>query len=163
MSTYSKERKESVLSKLLPPNNCSVAELSKLEGISIATLYHWRNQARATGTFMPNDSNTQQWDKHTRFAVVLETASMNESERSAYCREKGLYPDQIAQWRQACIDGIDEPVMDAKTARTTVRDLKQSKKKLERELRRKDKALAEAAALLVLQKKYQALWEDEDQ
>jgi transposase len=35
-------------------------------------------------------------------------------------------------------------------------------RELEKELRRKDKALAEAAALLVLQKKVQAIWGDAD-
>ena len=161
MPKYSQERKDSVLKKLLPPNSYSVAALSKIEGISPQTLYHWRHQATAAGVFVPNDPSSQQWDKHTRFSVVLETASMNAEELSAYCREKGIYPSQVESWKQACINGVEEPVVDSKVARSQVKELKQSKKKLERELKRKDKALAEAAALLVLQKKYQALWEDE--
>ena len=162
MPKYSQERKESVLMKLLPPNNESVAAISKAEGISIQTLYHWRRQATASGVVMPKESDSQHWDKHARFTVVLETASLNEAEVSAYCRERGLYPTQVEQWRQACIEGVGEPEVDGKTARAQLKTLRKDKQTLQRDLKRKNKALAEAAALLVLQKKYQALWEDEE-
>jgi transposase-like protein len=162
MPKYSIERKESVLLKLLSPGGCSITELSSEQGISVQTLYAWRNKARQSGVFMPNNKSSERWDKQTKFTVVLETGSLNDEELSAYCREKGLYPRQVQQWRDACLQGIDTPVVDAKAVRVEVRELKQSKKALERELRRKDKALAEAAALLVLAKKYRPLWGDEE-
>jgi len=65
----------------------------------------------------------------------------------AYCRQKGLYPNQVQEWREACLHGVESPSVDPKVIRSEVRDLKQDKKSLERELLRKDKALAEAAAL----------------
>jgi transposase-like protein len=162
MPKYSIERKESVLSKLLHPGSYSVAELSREEGITEQTLYAWRNKARQSGVFMPNNESPKRWDRQTKFSVVLETQAMNEQELSSYCREKGLYSKQVNEWRDACLNGIDTPDVDAKAIRSEVRDLKQDKKVLERELRRKDKALAEAAALLVLAKKYRPLWEDEE-
>ena len=80
--------------------------------------------------------------------------------RLQYCRSKGLYPEQIARWKQACIEGTSsqnprEQATDSqlKIARKQIRDL-------EKDLRRKEKALAESAALLILQKKFNALWED---
>jgi len=111
---------------------------------------------------MPNKQSPDRWDKQTKFAVVLETGSMNTQELSAYCREKGLYPKQVHEWRDTCLNAIDAPTFDPKAIRVEVRGLKQDKKTLERELHRKDKALAEAAALLVLAKKYRPLWEDEE-
>lgn len=162
MPKYSLERKESVLSKLLNPDGCSIAELSQAEGISSQTLYAWRNKARESGAFMPNHQSPKRWDKQTKFAVVLETSSFNEQELSSYCREKGLFPSQVLEWRDACMNGIETPPIAPKAARVEVRELKKSQKVLEREIRRKDKALAEAAALLVLAKKYRPLWEDEE-
>ena len=77
MPKYSIDRKESVLSKLLSPDRCSISELSRSEGISQQTLYAWRNKARQSGVLMPNKKSPDRWDKQTKFAVVLETASMN--------------------------------------------------------------------------------------
>ena len=87
---------------------------------------------------------------------------MNAQALSAYCRKKGLYPDQVHAWRNACINGINGPKVDPKAVRKEVSGLKKDKKILEAQIHRKDKALAEAAALLVLAKKYRPLWEDEE-
>ena len=111
---------------------------------------------------MPNKKTPERWDKQTKFTVVLEAASMNAQALSAYCREKGLYPDQVHAWRNACLNGINEPKVDPKAVRKEVSGLKKDKKALEAQIHRKDKALAEAAALLVLAKKYRPLWEDEE-
>lgn len=96
-----------------------------------------------------------------KFAVVVETVSMNEAELSEYYREKGLYPEQIAQWRETCIAGTQT---DAERRKTEARQAKQDRreiKKFKSELNRKDKALAETAALLALRKKLNTLWEDD--
>lgn len=85
MPKYSIERKESILSKLLTPGGCSVAELSTEEGISKKTLYAWRNEARQSGVFMPNNESAERWDKQSKFSVVLETQAMNAHELSSYC------------------------------------------------------------------------------
>ena len=110
---------------------------------------------------MSDTSSSSRWDKRRKFAAVLETASLNAEELSAYCREKGLYPNQVEQWRDACMNGIESASLDPKQTRNQVRELKKDKQQLERELRRKEKALSESAALLVLAKKYRPLWEDE--
>jgi hypothetical protein len=92
---------------------------------------------------------------------VVETAVLNEAERGEYCRQRGRYPEQLQAWRRACEQAnagkaASRPKNEAQADKRRIQDL-------ERELRRKDKALAEAAALLVLRKKAQAIWgKDED-
>ncbi|WP_419607387.1 transposase [Thiolapillus sp.] len=89
---YPKERKEAVLKKMLPPNNKPIQELAQEEGICEATLYNWRNQARAEGRLLPESGSTPAgWCAADKFAAVVETAAMNEAALSAYCRERGLY------------------------------------------------------------------------
>ncbi|MCB0628066.1 MAG: transposase, partial [Saprospiraceae bacterium] len=124
------------------------------------TLYNWLKQARNQGVPVPGSraGNSEQWSGEAKFAVVVETLSMTEAEKAAYCREKGLYPEQIERWRQACIGGVGNQRDDAEPLRNARNEIKRLKRKIDR----KDKALAESAALLVLSKKFQALWEDED-
>ena len=93
--------------------------------------------------------------------MVLETAGLNATELSAYCRERGLYPEQVERWRQAATDANEKPVHTLKEQKELERLRAQDQreiKRLKKELTRKDKALAEAAALLLVTKKMQALW-----
>jgi len=159
MPRYATERKATVLNRLLPPHNRPIHEVAQAEGISEATLYNWLKQAREEGHAVPGSgkANPESWGGEAKFAVVLETAGMNASELGEYCRCKRLYPEQVARWKQACITGVgtgepagNEPL---KHARKQIRQL-------EKDLRRKEKALAESAALLILQKKFNALWGD---
>ncbi len=160
---YSTERKESILKKMLPPNNASIAALAKEEGISDATLYNWRTQARNKGRLMPDSDNTSNgWTSRDKFAAVMETVAMNQSEKAAYCREKGLYPEQLAQWKQACEKANDWDQASEKELKAATQSERKKVKRLQKELDRKEKALAEAAALLVLRKKYNALFEDHE-
>jgi transposase len=76
-----------------------------------------------------NSDSSNKWDHQTKFTVVLETAAMNEQERSTYCCEKGLYPTQIEDWREACLNGVDEAPISPKAARDEIRALKKDKKK----------------------------------
>ena len=93
-----------------------------------------------------------------KFAAVLETAALNESELSAYCRERGLYPNQVKEWRAACEQANDWDRAQNKRLQDNTRNADKRIKELQRELNRKEKALAETAALLVLRKKAQAIW-----
>ena len=160
---YPTERKEAVLRKMLPPNNKTIPEIAKEEGISEGTLFNWRKTARAEGRLMPNgDTTPAGWCAADKFAAVVETASLNESDLSAYCRERGLYPEQIRQWREACEQANDWDRKQNKRLKKARKADEKRIKDLERELGRKDKALAETAALLVLRKKAQAIWGDSE-
>ena len=153
MSTaYSLERRDAVLKKFLPPHNLTVQQVSEQEGIAVSTLYTWRKNARQKGIAMPSQNN--KWSPQDKLNIIVETAHLNEEELGQYCREKGLYPEQIEQWKEQAVSGFEKKVPKLAPSK----EIRQLKK----EIRRKDKALAEAAALLVLQKKLQTLWEDEE-
>ena len=85
------------------------------------------------------------------------TASMDEAARGAWCRKNGVYPQELAAWRESATQALAEPE-DARATPQQTRADKRRIKELERELRRKDKALAETAALLVLSKKLEAIF-----
>ena len=164
MKRYSEERKQAVLVKMMPPQNKSAMELSEATGIPYQTLYSWRKQAKDKGCAVPgNNKNPENWSSSDKFAIVLEVASLNEAELGEYCRKKGLYAEQIEQWKQACMNANATQVESNKADKERSKYDKKKIKKLERELNRKEKALAETAALLVLQKKAQEIWgEPED-
>jgi len=103
------------------------------------------------------------WPAEARFAVVLETAALSEIELSEYCRRKGLYPEQVSAWRLACITGQQTEKAQRQAEREQAKTDKKRIRELERELRRKDKALAETAAILVLRKKLNAYWGDDSE
>ena len=96
MARYSDERKAAILKKLLPSLNMIVAEVSRLEGVSDKTLYHWRTKAKQSGLPVPGKKpTTESWSSDAKLAVIIETAVLSESELSRYCRKKGLYKEQI--------------------------------------------------------------------
>lgn len=160
---YSRERKSAVLTKMLPPNNMPLGQLAREEGISAATLAKWRAEARAKGQFLPDaNAGPDGWTSRDKHGAVTETASLNEAELGEYCRRRGIYPEQLAVWRDACERANDwERAATSRIARET-RDDKKRIQQLERELARKEKALAEAAALMILRKKVDAIWGRKD-
>lgn len=91
-----------------------------------------------------------------KLSEILETATLNEHELSEYCRQNGLYPEEVKGWRKNCIQANQPHCPRAE--RKQVREQAGMIKELQAELQRKDKALAETATLLVLQKKTQAIW-----
>ena len=157
MSQYAEELKASIIAKMLPPNNVSVPQLSQETGIPKDTLYTWRLKHRkANGQGGPQALPSAGLSSEEKFAMVVETAHLNELELSEYCRRKGLYPAQLSAWRNTCLQA--NASAPAKAEREKLSQQAKTIKQLEAELRRKEKALAEAAALLILEKKIQALW-----
>ena len=154
-----------MLKRMLPPNTMAIRQLSQAEGISEATLHKWRAEARGKGQLLPDaDTGPEGWSSRDKFAAVVETAALNEADLAEYCRKRGLYPAQITAWRSACAQANDwaRIGIGASTARLgqATKNEKKRIKDLERELARKDRALTEAAALLVLRKKASAIWGD---
>ncbi len=89
MPSYSEERKQRILNKLLPPSNMTVAEVSRQEGIGVQTLHNLRDKAKQQGRPVPgSEPTTEHWSAEAKFATVLETASLNEAELSEYCAQK---------------------------------------------------------------------------
>ena len=159
MTKYPDEFKSSIIAKMLAPNNIPVQQLARQTGIPKDTLYAWRSKHRKSPSIATEQpSAAGELSSEQKFTVVIESASLNEVELGEYCRRKGLYPQQIQAWRDSCMqaNAAAAQKLDRAKSKEQTRYIKQ----LEAELRRKEKALAEAAALLVLQKKVQALWED---
>lgn len=164
MPRYSPEQKQAILSKVLPPQSRSVREVALEDGVNYQTLYYWLKQVRKSSQALPGkQSKMSNLSDAAKFSVVIETASLSEAELSQYCREKGLYPEQVHAWKSECMLGFQHgkalKVAEKKQAKVDKQEIKQLKK----ELRRKEKALAETAALLVLRKKLNALWEDDEE
>ncbi|CAA6805806.1 MAG: Transposase IS3/IS911 family protein [uncultured Thiotrichaceae bacterium] len=164
MTHYSSERKESVLKKLLPPHSMTVAAVAREEGVCEQTLYNWRNQAKQAGRPVPGKTkHSDQWSAESKLAVVIETTPLSESELSQYCREKGLYSDQVKTWKSECLSGFQVSAEQRKQSARQAQADKAEIKDLKRDLRIKEKALAETAALLVLRKKLHAFWGEDNE
>ena len=163
MPRYDEEFKAKVVEKMMPPNARTVADVHRETGISEPTLYAWRRQFQNRGEAVPADpGNPESWSGRDKLAVVIETAALNEQALSEYCRREGLYPEQVERWKEAAMAGSADPQRLTRDERAAWQKDKKRARNLERELRRKEKALAEAAALLVLKKKAQAIWGDDE-
>lgn len=144
---------------MMPPANRTVSELAEETGITTVTLYAWRKQARAAGAVVPGDGKSPDgWSSQEKFRVVLESAALNETELGEYCRRKGLYVEQIREWRAACEQANASAQERSRSEREQSKAARQRIRNLERERKRDKAALAEAAALLLLRKKAEAIW-----
>lgn len=161
---YSPELKEALLRRMLPPNNESITKISREEGISEQTLRNWRDKARADGTAAPGtDAVPDDWSTQDKFLIVVETASMSEAELAEYARKKGLYVEQIKAWRDACMNANGGVAKQAAELSKKLKESERANRRLQKELERKEKALVETAALLVLRKKADAIWGDPEE
>jgi transposase-like protein len=137
-----------------------VARISEELGIHVMTLYKWRKAWRLQGEVVPaSEKEPEGWNAADKFTVVLESAGLNATELSAYCRERGLFPEQVSRWRQAAQDANAKPVLTMAEQKELEKLRAQDQreiKALRKELQLKEKAMAEMAALLVLQKKWDA-------
>ena len=102
----------------------------------------------------------QDWSAEEKLQVVMEAASVPEEQLGAFLRNKGIHETHLRQWRSQMLQGLHDKTSGKKGGRKRKED--KEIKELKKELARKDKALAEAAALLILKKKAQAIWGDED-
>ena len=161
---YAPEFKADLIAKLLPPQNVPVLELARESGVPKDTLYCWRLQARrqAHEGVTNRSSSLNDWPSRARFEAVLESAAMNAEQTAEYCRRRGLYPEQLAAWRRDCEQAGAASQQARQGEAAELKAQRARIRELERELRRKEAALAETAALLTLSKKAQAIWGDNE-
>ena len=160
MVRYSPKRKEAALSKMLPPQSRTVSEVASEEDIPYNTLYTWLKTAQQHGVKM---TTSQTWTAESKLAVIIETGTLTSSELACYCRENGLYPEQIKTWKEEFVQSVQPNKIKDKASIKEAQADKKEIKSLKKELRRKEKALAETAALLVLRKKFNALYDLDDE
>ena len=148
----------------------SLKEVSTSLGIGFSTLNKWivkaKNQEFETVSVerlrsMIQEKRPQDWTLEERLNMVVACGALVDEALSEYCREKGVYPHQVNQWKLDFASGKSQE--KKMVSRTEIKILKQENKSLKKDLNRKDKALAETAALLVLQKKVNAIWGSSDE
>ena len=159
-----------MIRKLSSPRGPSVHELAAKSGVHQTTLSRWLREGTTVRALMSQDDNhdssvpprarqrPQDFSPEEKLRIVQQAAKLQDSELGAFLRREGIHEADLAEWREQAHDAALAALAGRRQRTTEQKRLR----KLESELRRKDKALAEAAALLVLAKKARALWPDED-
>jgi len=163
-------KKQSVEKALNRQNNTTLKEVADLLGVGLSSLTRWTLQAKNQEfeSISPNEVESmkkekrpQDWTLKERLNMIISCGALDEEALSEYCRDQGIYPHHVAQWKLDFANGSQ--VDNKPISRNEIKTLKHENKALKKELNRKDKALAETAALLVLQKKVHEIWgSDED-
>ena len=151
MARYGQAFKDRAVARLLLPESAAVEVVAREIGVGASTLERWRADALS----MP--ARERAWTAPARLEAVLVTAAQDETTKGAWCREHGVYPQELERWRQAATQALAAPDEVRASPQQTRQDRRRIAE-LERELRRKDRALAETAALLVLSKKVAAIF-----
>ena len=151
MARYGQNFKNRAVARLLPPERASLEEVAREVGVGVWTLERWRSEV------LSRPARERAWTAATRLDAVVTTAALDEAGKSAWCRTHGVYPQELAGWHQTATQALAAPE-EARASPQQTRQDRDRIKELERELRRKDKALAETAALLVLSKKVAAIF-----
>ena len=158
MTTYTESIREQMVKRLLTPPGISVSKLSEETGISMSALCKWRKaRVKVTG-----DSGEKQWTASEKLRVLGGgTPPLIGEAFGALLRREGLHEAQVSAWRAAAAEALGaEAAPGGRSNPAQQEELAQAKKRvkeLERDALRKDKALAEAAALLLLEKKLQSI------
>jgi len=160
MKHYTEKLKHSMASKLLMPGAPTALSLSQKTGISQGSLSRWVQEYKNKGISQMTDESRrpQDWSTQERFEAILTSQSLQGNELGAYLRKNGLTSSHLEKWKQEFIAGMPTNKVGRPAKSQEVKALVKENKTLKRELHRKEKALAEAAALIILKKKAQALW-----
>jgi transposase-like protein len=156
---------QAVKKALMREDGISVKTIANELSIGYSTLQKWIVQTKnhelessddlSTNEYsMKHEKRPEDWSSQEKLAVIIKCGALDDNGESQLCREQGIFPHHIKQWTK---DIIKSDISKNKTAPATSQ-MKRKIKLLEKELNRKDKALAETAALLVLQKKVNHLW-----
>jgi len=171
---YTDMFKNAMIQKMAGPDAISASALSKQVDVPQSTLSKWLRVGGVGSSYdFPNNvhgytkmakiispKRPNDWSAEDKLKVVMEAASLDDEQLGAFLRKKGLHKTHLEQWRLQMLDGLQNG-FSKKNARKKKADAKRIRA-LEKEINRKDKALAETAALLVLKKKVQEIWGDED-
>lgn len=161
---YTRRIKETAIRMMLPPDNRSLSKISETLNIPLGTLKKWRQELRVSGHAAPaNDDPADQWSSRDKFLIVVETLNLNEAELSEYCRKKGLFPEQVKEWQENCIQANGDIAGQVAEMMQQDKLMQKELRQVRKELQRKESALAETAALLVLRKKAEAIWGTQDE
>lgn len=149
---------EQALIKVYSRGERTIQSVAEELNVNCHTVKNWMKRKRAdtVGLLVAKERRPQDWTTEQQLMALHETHNMTGEALQRWCRENGLFMHHLSSWKTAFCEGTKV----ASGMRET-RVLKDENEQLKRELIRKERALAEAAALLILQKKFRALWEDE--
>lgn len=159
---YSPQFREQALAKVLARKNSTIDQVALELNINSGTLKSWLRSASRTNkvTQQQVSKKASDWSLAERLLALQQTHALEPTELATWCRERGLFVHQLTQWSN---DFCTSPSsVSQHESQQEMRALKLKNQQLQSNLSRKEKALAEAAALLILQKKFQALLEDEE-
>lgn len=159
---YPIQLKNAVLKKVLQESKPHY-EIAVEFGVGRSTIGKWLREYRQNGNINLNskEKRPKEWTAKERMAALMETGSMSTDDRAAWCRKKGIFTHNLDQWKKDAISAM--ALRSGKKLSEQEKSLKKENTILKKELFRKEKALAETAALLVLKKKAQEIWgEPED-
>jgi transposase len=151
VARYGQAFKDRAVARMLPPESAAAKEVGREIGIGVDTLERWRSEA------LSRPARERAWTAAARFDAVLTTATMDEAAKSAWCRAKGVYLHELVAWRQSATQALAAPE-EARASPSQTKQDRRRIKELERDLQRKNMALAETTALLVLSKKLEAIF-----
>lgn len=151
MNKYSTDVKNAVLKKILGPEGCPVSEVCSEMGLNVRTVYGWIRAAQ-NGQMGKKSKGPTITEK---FALVMEARGLSGEELGRWMRKKGLREDQLKLWEKEIESQLGKKLEPS-------RELEQENKELKKEIRRKDKALAEMSALVMLKKKLREMFGDEE-
>lgn len=164
LGSYSESFKKKMVQRLLLPNAPSANALAREVGVPQSSLSRW---LRTFGTVspVPNDEGSasgvrrpEDWPVAERLRVVAEAAKLSEEDLGMFLRREGLHEETLDDWRAAVHEALTPAAVRGRTAAADRKRIA----KLEKELARKDRALAAANAVVTLQKKVHALLADAD-
>ena len=162
---YNNGFKSRMVQRMAGPEGISANALSKDVGVSQSTLSRWVRETHTVrsmgGTKKQSKGggkSPRQWSAEEKLQVVLEAAGLSDDELGEFLRRKGLHTVELEEWHRLATEALASQKKRGRKKSPEARRIKE----LEKELLRKDNALAEVAALLVLKKKAQAIWGDED-
>jgi len=166
---YTDSFKAKMVQRLSPPNAITAMSLSKEVGVSQSQLSRWLRTARTVVPMTkdrPSDRVVQTSggvrSASEKIRIVMGAAALGPDELGAFLRREGVHEAELEQWRETVVNGATSALEGGATKASSRGSDAKRIKELERELRRKDKALAETAALLVLQKKFHTYLEERD-
>jgi len=162
--TYSVAFIEQALVKVYSRGNRTIRSVAEELNINHHTIKYWMKnkvkENRNTPDVTAKEKRPQDWRAEEQLLALQESHVLSGEALNTWCRERGLFAHHLTSWKTAFCSNQKTTAAGIPDNRE-LRSLKDENEQLKRELARKEKALAEAAALLILQKKFRALWEGE--
>lgn len=161
MTRITPEAKQSIIEKAINRGQKTLNQIAEESNVGYSTLTGWLKLARHDAGFTPGRRGRPPKGQGHKPPLehLLATKGLDEEAVGVYCREQGIYSFQLEEWRNRLMkhDGNEKQTT---IDRNELKALKEENKRLKRDLHRKDKALAETSALLVLKKKADLIWGD---